>query len=70
MTQNERILKYMRDFGSISPVEAMQDLGCMRLGARIFDLKQAGHAIRREMETGKNRYGETTSYARYRLDDG
>lgn len=60
----------MRDFGSISPVEAMQDLGCMRLGARIFDLKQAGHAIRREMETGKNRYGETTSYARYRLDDG
>nr|DAG29094.1 MAG TPA: helix-turn-helix domain protein [Caudoviricetes sp.] len=60
----------MRDFGSISPVEAMQDLGCMRLGARIFELKQAGHAIRREMETGKNRYGETTSYARYRLDDG
>lgn len=59
----------MRDFGSISPVEAMQDLGCMRLGARIFELKQAGHAIRREMETGKNRYGETTSYARYRLDD-
>lgn len=70
MTQNDRILKYMRDFGSISPVEAMQDLGCMRLGARIFELKQAGHAIRREMETGKNRYGETTSYARYRLDDG
>lgn len=60
----------MRDFGSISPVEAMQDLGCMRLGARIFELKQAGHTIRREMETGKNRYGEKTSYARYRLDDG
>lgn len=59
----------MRDFGSISPVEAMQDLGCMRLGARIFELKQAGNAIRRDMETGKNRYGETTSYARYGLDD-
>lgn len=70
MKQTERILQYMHDFGSISPVEAMQDLGCMRLGARIFELKQAGHAIRREMETGKNRYGETTSYARYRLDDG
>ena len=57
----------MRDFGSISPVEAMQDLGCMRLGARVYDLKRDGYAIKKEMETSKNRYGEDTSYARYRL---
>lgn len=60
MKQAERVLKYMRDFGSITQLEAMQDLGCMRLGARIFDLKREGYAI-------KNRYGEDTSYARYRL---
>lgn len=67
MTQNERVLKYMRDFGSITQLEAMQDLGCMRLGARVYDLKRDGYAIKKEMETSKNRYGEDTSYARYRL---
>lgn len=30
MKQAERVLKYMRDFGSITQLEAMQDLGCMR----------------------------------------
>ena len=69
MKQAERVLKYMRDFGSITQLEAMQDIGCMRLAARIADLKRDGHAIRREMETSKNRYGEDTSYARYRLVD-
>lgn len=69
MKQTDRILKYMRDFGSITQLEAMQDIGCMRLAARIADLKRDGHAIRREMETSKNRYGEETSYARYRLDE-
>lgn len=55
MTQTERVLMYMRD------------LGCMRLGARVYDLKREGYNIRRDMETSKNRYGEETSYARYRL---
>lgn len=67
MNQTERILMYMRDFGSITQLEAMRDLGCMRLGARVYDLKREGYNIRRETETSKNRYGEDTSYARYRL---
>lgn len=67
MNQTERILMYMRDFGSITQLEAMRDLGCMRLGARVYDLKREGYNIRREMETSKNRYGKDTSYARYRL---
>lgn len=67
MKQTERILQYMRDFGSITQLEAIRDISCMRLGARIFDLKREGYAIEKEMETSKNRYGEDTSYARYRL---
>ena len=55
MKQTERIRQYMHDFGSITQLEAMQDIGCMRLAARIADLKRDGHAIRREMETSKNR---------------
>lgn len=67
MKQAERVLKYMRDFGSITQLEAIRDISCMRLGARIFDLKREGYAIKKEMETSKKRYGEDTSYARYRL---
>ena len=34
VTQGMKILKYMQDYGSITPVEAFRDLGVMRLGAR------------------------------------
>lgn len=69
MTQCERVLQYMQDFGSINPMQALGDLGCYRLGARIYDLRQDGHHITRRMVSAKNRYGESVSYAEYRLED-
>ena len=68
LTQSMKILKYMMDFGSITQIEALKDLGVMRLGARIYDLEKEGFKIVHERESGKNRYGEKTSYARYRLE--
>lgn len=65
MTQSERILRHLRDYGSITPVEALQEYGCMRLGARIYDLKREGHDIRTERQSARNRYGERTTFARY-----
>lgn len=67
LTQCMKIVKYMNDFGSITPVQAMKDLGVMRLAARISDLEADGWQIEHERETGENRYGEKTTYARYRL---
>jgi hypothetical protein len=67
MTQTEQVLRHLQDYGSITPVEAMAEYGIMRLGARIWDLKRQGHVIFTEMETGMNRYGEKTAYARYRM---
>lgn len=67
MTQAERILRHLQDFGTITPVEALAEYGVMRLGARIWDLKHQGHEIVTEREEGLNRYGERTAYARYRL---
>lgn len=67
LTQCMKIVKYMNDFGSITPVQAMKDLGVMRLAARISDLEAEGWQIEYERETGENRYGEKTTYARYRL---
>ena len=68
MNQCERVLQYMEDFGTITPLDALADLGVMRLGARIWDLKNAGHKISRRMISAKNRYGEVVSYAEYRLE--
>lgn len=67
MNQEKRILEYMEEFGSITPLEALKDLGIMRLASRISDLKSRGYNIIMEYERGVNRFGEKTKYARYRL---
>ena len=65
LTQKEMILDYLREYGSITQAEAIEEIGCYRLGARIWDLKAEGHAIKSEMVTKKNRFGKTVSYAKY-----
>lgn len=69
MTQNERILRHLRDFGSITQREATEEYGCQRLAARIGELRRAGYQIDRRMESSKNRYGERVTYARYTLKE-
>lgn len=66
-TQAERILDYMDEFGSITPYEAMQDLGVMRLASRIADLRKMGFVIDSTMIPVKNRYGETCHVKQYSL---
>ncbi len=70
MTQNEQILRHMQVYGSITPMDALQEYGIMRLGARICDLKQMGYKIRREIVHGRNRFGEKTRWAKYELEVG
>ena len=67
-TQNERIISYMNQFGSITQLEALQDLGVMRLASRISDLRSLGYPIISEIEIVKNRYGEKCHVKRYSLE--
>ena len=60
-------MEYMQEFGSITPLEAVRDLGYYRLSAAIHELKAAGHRIKTTTKTGKNRYGQTVHYASYSL---
>lgn len=69
-TQNERILDYIDKFGSITWLEAAQDLGIARLASRISDLKRMGYPIVSEFETVKNRFGEECHVKRYKLESG
>ena len=66
-TQCDKVLEYMRQFGSITQLQALQDIGCMRLASRISDLRQQGYAIGRRMKTSKNRYGDDVYFAEYYL---
>lgn len=67
MNQNDRILRHLRDNGSITPLDALSEYGIMRLASRISDLRSMGYDISREMVLSRNRYGEATRYARYTL---
>jgi len=44
--QNDRILAHLRTGKTLTPLEALNRFGCLRLGARVYDLKAAGHDIR------------------------
>ena len=55
MTQSQRILRHLQDYG------------IMRLASRVNDLRREGHPIVTEVVEGRNRYGEKTRWARYRM---
>ncbi len=65
MSQNNLILEHLKRHGSITPWEAIAEYGCLRLGARIAELKEEGYDIRKSMEKAVNRYGKPVSYAKY-----
>ena len=65
MTQKAMIFNHLKQYGSITPLDALNLYGCMRLGARIYDLKAAGNDIRMTMETRTNASGTVKRYARY-----
>lgn len=62
-TQCEMALEYLQKFGSITPLEALTAFNCLRLSARVSDLKADGHGIITEIHKGKKQY------AIYRLEE-
>ena len=68
-TQIGAVLDHMRRHGSITSMEAIESYGATRLSGLIYELKRQGHAIETRMQTGKNRFGGTCTYARYFLKD-
>lgn len=67
MTQYDLIVKYLNDFGTISPYEAFRDLGITKLATRISEMKQKGYKFNSEWITTTNRYGQEVKYKRYSL---
>ena len=68
MTQAEKVLRHMYEFGSITALEAMNEYGIFRLASRISDLKKNGYPIKSEAVAVKNRFDETCYVSRYSLE--
>lgn len=66
-TQCQRIMRHLRDYGSITSLEAISEYGIMRLASRVSELNKNGENIICELVSGKNRYGEPCRWARYSL---
>ena len=65
MTQKEKINAYLNEYGSITPWEAMMELGIMRLAARISEMVRDGEPITKSTVSRKNKFGKTIRYAKY-----
>ena len=65
MSQSAAILAHLKAGRSLTPLQALTQFHCLRIAARIADLRGAGHRIRTDMVTlpgGKR-------VARYELDE-
>ena len=69
-TQNERILDYIERFGSITQLDALRDLGVIRLASRMSDLKRLGYPVVSTIEPVANRFGEVCHVKRYTIREG
>jgi len=53
-SQNKKILNALYYGATLTPLLALHCYGCMRLGARVWDLRRQGHRIDRHMVTDKH----------------
>lgn len=56
-TQTDHVLDYLRNQGPLNQITAREELGVLRLGARIWDLKQRGYSIRTELVEAVSEFG-------------
>ena len=59
MTKKEKILNHLKKYRKITPLEALNEYGSMRLGAVIFELRK-NYKIRTNLIDVPTRFGNST----------
>lgn len=67
MTNEEMVIEYLKEQGSITSWEAFQHLFVTRLSAIIYNLKKQGYSFSDVREQHTNKYGKTKTFKRYYL---
>tara|TARA_R100000231_G_C5307891_1_gene159512 strand:+ start:343 stop:579 length:237 start_codon:yes stop_codon:yes gene_type:complete len=74
-THKTRLLDYLKNYGSITSLEAIRDLGNTRLSATIYVLKDEGYNIETTNQEVQTRWTnedgsrKTTTVAKYTLTE-
>ena len=64
--QQLHILWYIDNFGSITPMEAFNELGITKLATRISEMRVLGIQFDQDYEGRTNRFGKKVRFMRYR----
>lgn len=70
MTQKKAVIDYMKQYGSITPMEAFSYLGVTKLATVVSELirEEGLHICKTPMHT-ETRYGRKTTFMRYSLNE-
>ena len=66
-TQQDAVLEWLQTGESITSMQAFEMFGATRLSAIVFCLRKKGYDIEAESVQVTNRFGKTTSIAKYTL---
>ena len=66
-THYTRLLDYLKEFGNVTSLTAIRDLGNTRLSATIYNLRKDGYNIISEDLIVRNRWGANTTVSLYTL---
>ena len=71
MSQHQMILDFVKQNGSITPMDAFFHLSITKLSTRIGEMERKGIHFEHKPESSFNRFGKKVDYMRYRLlNDG
>lgn len=68
MTQEDMVLNHLRQYKTITSLEAIQEYGITRLSAKIYNLRKIGYLITNDWTSGTNRWGKKVSWVKYTLE--
>ena len=66
-TQKQKVIRHLKSYGNITPLDAFKEYAIMRLGAIIHLLRDEGYNIKTDIQNTHNKFGEPTNYAKYTL---
>jgi hypothetical protein len=68
LTQYDRVLDHLQRNGKLSQKQAIRLFGAYRLSDIIYRMRRDGYNISTTFKSGKNRFGDTVSWAEYKLE--
>jgi len=66
LTRKQRVLNYLKNYNTIDHIKAETECGTSRLSAYIHSLRKQ-YEIETIMVKGKNKFGDTSRIAHYKL---